>query len=222
MNLTVLVITDGRKLCFTYTMDSMYRNLHLQGGTFKIVVVDDSADPRYADWLDAHFPETTRIHHEERRGFGGAIQSGWDHLGDADWVFHLEDDFTFNRPVPMLDMIATLVGQPHLAQLVLRRQPVNDVERAAGGVIEQWPGEYTECNGPRGSWLEHRLFWSTNPSLYAVNRTLTGWPQVERSEMAFTRQLLRSDPDLRFAFWGRRSDEPWVEHIGTERVGTGY
>lgn len=220
MALTVLIITDGRTKCLMRTIAAMYEHLDMHVVS-DVMIVNDSADRDYAAAIDRLFPNFKRIHHKTRRGFGGAIQSGWDNLADTDWIFHLEDDFVLRRPVSLLDMIATLAGNPHLAQLALRRQPVNDVERAAGGVVEQWPAEYTEHVGPRGSWLEHRLFFTTNPSLYSVSRTWAGWPQVDGSEMAFTNRLLR-DPDLRFAFWGQRADKPWVEHIGDERVGTGY
>lgn len=228
MNISVLVITDGRKECLSRTMKSMFENLH--GPIDEVIIVDDSGDPTYASWLDAMYEDrATIVHHSIRRGFGGAIQSGWDTISfDADWVFHLEDDFVLNRTVPLMKMIATMAGQPHLVQMALRRQAVNAEEIAAGGVIERWPTEYIERTNTKGSWLEHRLFFTTNPSLYRYSLTRLGWPKGERSESAFTQRLLGEgvrgiEPrDLRFAFWGRRSDTPWVEHIGDVRVGSGY
>lgn len=227
MNISVLVITDGRKECLMRTMRAMYENLH--GPIDKVIIVDDSADADYASWLDAMYEDRAVIvHHDTRRGFGGAIQSGWDNITDADWVFHLEDDFVLNRPVPLMKMIATMAGHPYLVQMALRRQAVNAEEIAAGGVVERWPTEYIERTGTKGSWLEHRLFFTTNPSLYRYSLTRMGWPKSEGSEAAFTQRLLREGTkgieaaDLRFGFWGRRSDTPWVEHIGAERVGSGY
>ncbi len=227
MRVTVLVITDGRKECLMQTMRAMYQNLH--GPVDEVIIVDDSGDRVYGSWLDAMYEDRAAIvHHETRRGFGGAIRSGWATVVGADWVFHLEDDFVLSRPVPLMKMIATLAGNPHLVQMALRRQPVNAEEIAAGGVIERWPAEYVERTDTKGSWLEHRLFFTTNPSLYRYSLTALGWPEEARSEAAFTQRLLRegvkgTDPaDLRFAFWGRRADPPWVEHIGVERVGSGY
>jgi hypothetical protein len=228
VNVTIMVMTDGRKECLVRTIEGMREHL-ISPLVTEVLIIDDSADPKYGYWLEEQFHGScTVVHNDKRLGFGGAIQSGWDNLTDCDWVFHLEDDFVMQRPVPLLDMIATLVGQPHLVQLALRRQPVNDIERMAGGVVEQWPAEYLERNSPRGAWLEHRLFWTTNPSLYRHSLTRLGWPQVERSERAFGQRLLRegtsstSAEDVRFAFWGRRTDVPWVEHIGAQRIGTGY
>lgn len=222
MTITMLVITDGRKACMERTMSSMYEML--DGPVSSVVIVDDSADETYAAWLDETYQQTTRVHHVIRQGFGGAIQAGWHQLGkmDVDWVFHLEDDFIFNRRVSLEDMVATLAGNPHLAQLVLCRQPWNEKEWAAGGIMQCHPLEYQEHVGPRGAWVEHRLFWSTNPSLYPARLMARGWPQGAQSEGRFGLKLLAEDAATRFAFWGCKDDPPWVEHIGAERAGTGY
>lgn len=157
-------------------------------------------------------------------GFAGAIQAGWDRIiaeTDADYVFHCEGDFTFNRPVPLHRMIGVLERHRHLAQLVLKRQPWNHAERAAGGIVEQHPDDYTQRTDQGDIWTEHRRFWSTNPCVYPVGFCYQGWPQEPQSEGMFTHRLL-ADPDLRFAFWGAKYDQPMVEHIGHERAGHGY
>jgi len=226
MSLTVMVITDGRRECMEPTMRAMRANL--VGPIDRVVIINDSADPAYAEFLDFAYPGFERVHHQSRRGFGGAIQSGWDNLGDTDWVFHLEDDFVLERPVNLLDMQATLCGQPHLAQLALLRQPWNADEWAAGGIVQQHPTEYQEHTSPRGAWLEHRLFFTTNPSLYPKSLTTLGWPEGPQSEGRFGMRLLREgmpgvEPTrLRFGFWGARGQLPLVNHIGTDRAGVGY
>jgi hypothetical protein len=37
----------------------------------------------------------------------------------------------------------------------------------------------------------------------------------------FTHRLV-ADEQLRFAYFGKRADDPWVHHIGDHRTGTGY
>jgi hypothetical protein len=226
-NFTLMVITDGRKECLKETIKSA--DEHLQGLFTQRLMVNDCLDPEYRQWLGEEFYDFEIIHHTEKRGFCGSIVTGWratrippTGTARADYIFHLEDDFTFNRPVDLTAMAAVLAGHPYLAQLVLKRQPWNDEEKAAGGIVEQWPNEYREMNSPHGSWLEHRLFFSTNPCMYPISLIEKHkWPMVPRCEGEFTKELLM-DPDLRFAFWGRREDEPWVHHIGDQRVGTGY
>lgn len=220
--IALLVMTDGRRDCIERTIASADENLHGPIGTR--LIHDDSGDLAYTGWLRQTFPDWRVVATPQRSGFGGAIRSAWSTLrrGDDAFVFHLEDDFTFNRPVDLSAMASVLLTRPYLVQLVLRRQPWNDEERAAGGIVEQHPDDYDEQSSRIGTWLEHRRFFSTNPSLY--RRSLIDahdWPQGAESEGHFTHRLL-SDPDLRFAFWGAREDDPWVTHIGRERVGTGY
>ena len=221
MSITLLVITDGRGDCLGRTLASA--RTHLHGPITRRVMIDDSADTAYGVHLDqVHGHSFEIIHHDRRRGFGGAIASGWSTLAVEPWVFHLEDDFTFNRHVDLNAMARVLAAHPNLVQLALRRQPVNDAEAAAGGVVEMWPDEYTEATDGAGHhWLEHRLFFTTNPSLYRRSLTTAGWPTGEGSEQAFTDRVLAND-QLRCAFWGRRTDRPWVHHHGDHRVGTGY
>lgn len=154
-------------------------------------------------------------------GFAGAIQAGWDLLHpDIDYVFHLEGDFTFNRPVPLDDMRQVLDENPHLTQLALLRQPWNRSEQLAGGVWQQHPDSYTRRGTWPRQWMEHARFWTTNPCLYPRWVAERGWPRVPQSEGMFGLKLFAEDPARRAAFWG--AGEEWVTHIGQERSGHGY
>lgn len=171
-------------------------------------------------------------------GFCGAIQAGWDELrrieqwnrscgGDGGWeyVFHLEEDWRFTAPVDVRDMTRPL-DNPEIAQCALRRGPVNETERRAGGVIECWPDEYQAVgwiNGDLGitaHWLEHSLFWTTNPSLYRMDLLGTHtWPSGPGCEAVFGAGLKAEG--YRFAYLGQRDDPPLLHHNG-HRTGTGY
>ena len=161
---------------------------------------------------------------DHRLGFAGAIRKGWAEVAatDAEWVLHHELDFTFNRPVPVASMIAVLEAHPYLAQIVLKRQPVNRAELEAGGIVEQWPDEYRQRTWRGNVWAEHRLFWSTNPAVYPAAWCRQEWPSVAGSEARWSDRLT-ADADLRFAFWGGVFDAPAVTHIGERSAdGTGY
>lgn len=217
MTVALLVMTDGRH-CIAQTLAAIDK---LDGPIVRKVIHDDSADPDHRTWLRATFPDFEVVGQPERQGFGGAIRNAWAHLlkgTKTEHVFHLEDDFVLERPVDLQAMADLLAARPQLAQVALRRQPVCTPEREAGGVVEMWPDAYTDCDG----WLEHELFFTTNPSLYRRSLLRIGWPQGDLSEQEMTRRLLGLE--YRFAFWGERSDGPWVTHIGDERhaEGTGY
>ncbi len=214
-------MTDGRVGCLTETIESARE--HLVGEVTAKVIHDDTGDEAYRDYLRGAFPDFEVIGQPTRQGFGGAIRSAWAHLRTRPErsVFHLEDDFTFNEPVDLVLMQRVLDRNPQLVQLALRRQPWNDDERAAGGIIEQHPDDYVDCSDGVSHWLEHRRFFTTNPSIYRRSLIEKGWPAGKNSEGVFTRQLL-DGPGVRFAYWGRRTDPPKVEHIGEHRTGTGY
>ena len=203
MSVCLLLISDGREDYLRRTLASLEENLPPFDFT---VHVDDSA-------------------HE--LGFAGAIQKGWDKVLDtgADWVWHQEDDFTYNRPVPLERLIALSEAQPHLAQVCLRRQAVGN-EIPFGGFMEQFPGWYVERDG----WVETTRNFTTNPSLYRADLCGMGWPDAPDSEGHFGFMVREAGlpwgidgNDVRFGFWGSMKDgAEWVHHIGDERNGVGY
>lgn len=221
--IVLLVMTDGRRRCIEQTIPSAREQV--RGPITRRVLFDDSGDEIYRRWLTEQFPEFELVYHPAgRQGFGGAIRTAWRHLSlcRESYVLHLEDDFTFNRSVELFGMSTVLERFPNVVQMALRRQPWNDDERAAGGIVEQHPADFTEKGWEGYRWLEHRRFFTTNPSLYRRALCARGWPDTDHhSEGIFTYQLLE-DPDLRFGFWGARDSGEAVTHIGAQRAGTGY
>lgn len=230
MSIVTLIMSDGRLDYLDSTIRS-YEEMVTGTVVAKIIHEDgmNAADAwqlsmRYRDWVV--YPTG------ERQGFGGAIRSAWNMLNcwnrRIPHVFHLEGDFVFQRPVDLDRMAAVLDYNSYLTQLVLRRQPWNDEERAAGGIVEQHPEDYIEVRDGQEAWLEHRRFFSTNPTLYRSTLCRLGWPEGEQSEGHFTHRLLNEGcghipaEDVRFAFWGARDSGEWCTHIGAVRAGTGY
>lgn len=218
-----VVMTDGRIDCLAKALESFDQQVH--GPVTRRVIHDDTGDPSYHQELADRFPGWELLTTPGRSGFGGAYRSAWQWVAAnvaEPFVFSTEDDFTYNRPVDLADLADVLDSQPNLVQLALRRQPWNDAERLAGGIVEQHPEAYADIWDSAGrAWLEHRLFFTTNPSLIRTNLCAGGWPNVAHSEGIFTHQMLRNT-SARFGFWGARNSGEWVTHIGHERVGTGY
>jgi len=118
-------------------------------------------------------------------------------------------------------MVGLLERHSELAQVSLKRQPWNEREKRAGGIVEADPDDFLQRTDRGDVFTSHRRYWTTNPSVYPVGFCHQGWPQVEQSEGIFTHRLLE-DPALRFALWGAKYDPPLVRHIGKERAGRGY
>lgn len=221
----LLVMTDGRRDCIVRTIPSM-----IELGAFsELWIHDDSGDPEQWRWLARTFPLFELIAPPRRLGFGGAIRNAWATLrscSTASHVFHLEDDFVLSAPVHLGELHDVLEAAPHVVQCALLRQPWNAAEVAAGGIIGQHPDDYVQCSGVvaedrRPEWVEHRRFFTTNPSLYRRELLDVGWPTGPESEGVFSARVF-TDPAARSAFLGKITDRPRVEHIGHHRVGSGY
>lgn len=228
----LLVITDGRRDCIKRTIPSALANLRAGWGSR--IIYDDSANATHRRWLVETFGplgfDVIWKPGAPRQGFGGAIRAAWRYIDeqvgndDGDYIFHLEDDFLFSRPVDVYDLATVLEHRPMLTQLALRRQPWNEEERAAGGIVELHPDDYEEhrlvIGGRERVWLEHSRHFTTNPSLYRRSLTWRDWPEGADSEGRFGIAL--KTEGRTFGYWGSRTSGEWVEHIGHERVGVGY
>ncbi len=138
-----------------------------------------------------------------RGGLTANYAQAWDALGPDEWVFSVEGDFLVNE-APLESMRSVLEARPHLAQMVLERQPLNPSELANGGLLGA-------DNIP--SFLRHKRFreqdhlFSFNPFV-AHSSVLT----VAGTETIVTERL-RAEGRT-FGFWGKQGDAPRVEHIG--------
>lgn len=243
MSIALLVITDGREEYLDRCVASLK---HVHGNVTEMWMYDDTGDETYRRALAARYPQFNHINGGGRRGFGGAIAAAWAVLAaqsTASWVFHVEQDFEFGaRPIDLDVMAWVLHEHPYLLQMALRRQAWSQAEGLAGGVVEQNPEAYEEVISfvaglasrqpnpePEVAWLEHRLFWTTNPAIYRrAMCTNTTWPPGARSEGRYTHHLIEHGalemPGhlVRFGYWGARDSGVWVEHIGHQRIGRGY
>lgn len=232
--ITLLVMTDGRS-----TIHDAIASFEAQveGNVVRKVIHDDSGNVNTRNRLQRRYPDHEVIYGGARRGFGGAIHYAWEVLlgdGDSDYVFHLEDDFTFNRKLDIDQMAYVLDGHPNVVQMALRRQSVGHEQAAGSDVldnrgitaveqVEAWE-QCTEAQGMTGfEWLEHRLYFTTNPSLYRASLMDRGWPAIPNSEGHFSIKLFDEDPLNRSGYWGSwDKGREWVRHIGDVRNGTGY
>jgi len=161
---------------------------------------------------------------ETRLGYTRAIISAWEKLKQDtnEWVFHLEEDFLIKEDVYLEDMITVLTNNPYINQMVLLRQPLGGRELQKRGIIASHPERYEDKTDNVHSWTEHRISFSCNPCLYRKSLIyIHPWPDVHGSEGAYGKTL-KKNPNLRFAYWGKSTDAPKVEHIGNIKTGFGY
>lgn len=208
---SLVVITDGRQDCIERTINRFNHIINFQ--FFEKLIINDSGDPRYHDFLSKRFPEFNVISHKERRGLAGAVQSAWASVSrESDYVFHLEDDFLFNKSIDISHMIFLLRKNPHLVQMALVRAPVNPPEEEVGGFVFQHLADYSQ----KEDYFEHGRLFTLNPCVYPMSTVNMGWPD-HGGESEFTSKVHSIDKDYRFGFYGNIYDEPLVTHIGGRR-----
>lgn len=222
MKYRLIVLTHGDSEPLTATLASFVEHvsplpadafMHIDGPTPTSVAYHVARNLSAWEWILSEDQQPV--------GFCGSCAECWEEAGhgDHDYAFWLEHDFTFVRPVDLRELALTLDANPQLAQMALMRQPVNEQEVEAGGVVASRPGQFSERVGDYGRWLEQRSYWTTNPSLFNANmaRGAHRWPEGDRCEGRFGIYL--REQGFTFGMWG--NGEPWVEHVGA-RSGFGY
>lgn len=239
--IALVVIGDGRDEYLRPCIDSMhhlcatYSEPHICPNLVEMWMYDDSGNQAYRNILQARYPNWRHINGGPRQGCAGAFQQVWSQVRaetTATHVFLVEQDFVFFRPVPLHDMIAVLDDNPQMASMALRRQPWNSQEKAAGGIVEMHPEWYCDHIDDAGrQWLEHGAFFTTNCPVFRVSLLDVPWPphQPGRYSEDTFHQLLQArrwpgstGMPVTYGYWGSRSSGTWVEHIGAQRIGTGY
>lgn len=220
----VVLMVNGRRSYLERTLPGLRRLLEHEL-VDALVVHDDSADLAFREWLWAELDDVDvhqRFATTERAGYGGAMASAWAaaRATGNPLVFWLEEDFVLDD-VPLEQMAELLEARPELVQVVLKRQAWYRRERKAGGLLERFDAGWRDVDDPYPH-VEHRLFFSVNPTLFRSELLDRPWPRTPGSEATFGRELLQAEPHRLFALWGSSSSSPAVEHIGEERAGHGY
>jgi hypothetical protein len=193
--ISLVVITDGRQSCIEQTVDRF--NEVINYSFFEKLIINDSGDPRYHDFLVNRFPEFNVVSHEQRRGLAGAVQSAWSSVNpEVDYVFHLEDDFLFNKSIDIAHMSFLLRTNPQLVQMALVRASVNPPEEEVGGFVFQHLEDYSQ----KEDYFQHGRLFTLNPCLYPMSTVKMGWPD-HGGESEFTTKVNSIDKDYRFGFY---------------------
>ena len=152
-------------------------------------------------------------------GFAGAIAEGWRRVleTDADWVFHLEADFIFQRPVPLDRMIAGAETAPGARPGGAQAPAVERAERLPA-VSSRSARRLPQRVEGGDIWTEHRVVFTDEPELYPAALCRQPWPQEPKSEGVLTQAV--EDRRRGGASGARSSTRRWSST--SETSGGGY
>lgn len=242
----LVVLTHGDSEPLPRTLES-FRRMVTPMPTSKRLHVDaalpDGCTPETPCQVDPWFAPEETFWDRDQRGFCEAVRDAWmfnssDAVEPAEscnpepFVFWLEHDFEFLKPVNLAELATVLRAEPQVAQMSLMRGAVNPLERRAGGLYALHRREYQPVTTHAANdwlgglslyslqWLEHHMYYTTNANLMRTEFMRDNpWPieYAEHCEGRFSHDLMARG--YRFGVWG--NGEQWIDHIG-ERTGFGY
>jgi hypothetical protein len=213
-DICLIVFTNGRLELLKRTIDSAEKNLQCNF-SYKMIMNDC---PEVSSELETFYcPRGFGIYSNLiKSGYCCSIQKAWDAIKERyRWILHLEEDFIFNEPIPVMDMIRVLEHDSRLAQMALVRQPINTIELAAGSILRATWERYTPKEWDGFEWLENNFCFTNNPCVYPIDITRYPYPQRTSwpwGEGEFS-ELLRNK-GYQFGYWGGMEQKPKVTHIG--------
>lgn len=224
--ITWITLTDGRKEFIKKTIPCWEKNI--QGSFSNKIIIDDSGDSDYRAWLKKTFKNFEVIAAGNKRVgytnamkkvFNTALESG------SPYVFHLEDDFLIKENFDLNNFVNILEKYKYLTQMSFLRDPWYENEIRDGGVMRTLMKKGQRVHRIKnkdGAWMEHRIFWTCNPSVYPLWVAKNSWPNRKHSEFYFGRELFEKNRNYKSAVWGKLNDEPLIKHIGAYQKGGNY
>lgn len=159
---TVCITSCGRLDLLAETLQSF--RAYNSGGRY--LLSEDSTDPDVIAEVTRRYPEIKVLSGSERLGLMGSIDRLYSAV-ETPYIFHLEDDWTFDGPVDWAAAIALLESNPNVANVSLRAfdeikpkfQARSDRADYAGRVFQiMRTNAHPEFFG-----------WSSNPGLIATS-----------------------------------------------------
>lgn len=222
MNYAALIVGNGRG----EYLEQVERSIrdHVYVPIRYRVMVNDSRDDEYREWLEERYPDWTLIH-TRGAGMAGAVQAGWAACTEADFVLHIEEDMLLTRRLPVAEAAAVLWSHPmSIAQMCWRREPWwgSPEEVLYGDQLAAICAQATTVQ-QRAGYTLHDFLFSLNPCLVPKQIIRLGWPSGplgEGNESGMTARC--RDLGFLFGSWGSPDvHESWARHIGEER-GVGW
>lgn len=214
----IVIFSTNRYDYLERTLESFRRHVDFGGCVAKTLLIDDypaARDAVRSKGIEDRFCIDIIVRHAVNKGLGRSWRDVWDYIRSrpelGDWIFHLEDDAVFQRPVAVREVIEAYASAPKpLTQVFFKRNvcyaPDDDFiakietnkigDDIPGSSIGVAQNEYFVAMAsvyPRD--LVTRFVSDKDPHEHTVRDYFMKW-------------------NMASGMWGSRGDPPVVEHIG--------
>lgn len=157
-DVTVCITSCGRLDLLAMTLSS-FRQFNTGG---RYLINDDSGNPETVDKLRNDYPFATVLDSSHRLGLMGSIDRLYSRV-ETPFIFHLEDDWTFDAPVDWQSAIEVLSTHPKTSNVCVRssdemkpkyKRMAREFEVGGRTYREVPPNAHPEFHG-----------WSSNPGM---------------------------------------------------------
>lgn len=217
----ILIFSTSRYEFLIPTLRSFYELVDFSGfEKFTIFTCDypKRRDPEKIKALSEKYGFDQVILNRKNEGYSVSWRNAWRLVpNDTDFIFHLEEDFTFNKPIIVKKMVRLLTNPiVDLFQVFLKRQPVfeendyvKDVESGKiGWDVNLLGQDAVLCNA----------FFNSNPGVYPYWITKIKLP-FNPQEGVIIAELKKLFPSGHSAIFGKRNDPPLLTHTGVYNQG---
>jgi|GEM_PF-3374079 len=214
MKICVIILNDGRNDYLEQTLKSLVKNVvfPFEAELYKILYDDmpDGRDEELLSRIALEYKIDRVILSDKNNGIDQAVQNVWKEVPECAYIWHQENDFTYNEQIAVEEMIRPLEMNRMIGQVALQRQAWYDDEIEAGGMYKVPYRTYRQGNIAGTNLVFQDKFFTHNPCVYRYSSIAQVSPY---NELAFAEHLKKTGVKT-FAYLGKLTDAPKVHHIG--------
>jgi hypothetical protein len=216
IKICMLIFTTSRYEYLLPVLESVHKNLDFDDMEIYKIMIDDYPARRNEETLITlknKYNIDKLVMNKTNIGYGLSWKKAWSLVpNDVDYIWHQEEDFTYDRRIDIKDLINTFETCPiHLTQLALKRQvwfDSNDhIQKMESGKMG------TQINFGDKKVVIHQWYFLGNPSIYP-RWVLEQDYEHDPQEHTIVKTLKQIFPQKHSGIYGGALDTPLTRHIG--------
>jgi hypothetical protein len=215
-NICILFFTTSRYEYLIPTMESFHENVNFGDNNIYKILIDDYPLRRNENILNKlvkKYNIDKLILNDENMGYSVTWKKMWQNIPkDIDYIWHQEDDFTFNKKVDINALISILENRKiQLFQIFLKRNIVFEKNDYIRNIENNKCGDRVVINKQELILCNH--YFNANPSLYPYWITQENYSENPQ-ETPIINYLKKKYTHGYSAMLGGRNDINIINHIG--------